>query len=589
MSKRPKRNPQKKSISKKVKIYSKTKKNKIYMHKKKNIKSKSIIKKGISKRILKPQRQKITLLRKKKILLPKELLKIAKNISVDNTISNLSKAISKYDINDEINFNYLMKCGKIDKENYKYIYTLSYDNRQKIIEKYKLRKQMLTKRARIIFQEFVNFLITKYKSDNKSSEKDLNYYKLEHFEKFIIQINEGTEELKYYYFIYIIFGWLEANKKKAIECLEYFEKFFKYNKNIYQIKKVFYVLFRIDLFFLSSDDADEIKLINMYLMIDEDTVHKTKILNNIRNEIEEEVNKIGKKTILTLKENQYKFRPFDYYFFDETKKNRIIKSIKEKKLMSFDYCLKNKYNYFDNEEKKNAFFNIFRKILSSSVMEEFYDKLKSSEKYEFPFYNKKIINFLWKKLIYTEVDDDYCGLTNKEGFGIYINRKKGNRINGLGYGLSIITISHEFVTHNLTNLINSNNGDITGTFIPIKNFIETKDNNLTDNLKDSRDKFETLLFGQKVSMLTVGGNHFLFNLNNWDLSLPEFKKRFQNNNVIKKVAVLKKEFRDLMESDNDVKQLFLNVNYDHITDNIQEQSIVTRTKELRISDKEFIA
>ena len=39
---------------------------------------------------------------------------------------------------------------------------------------------------------------------------------------------------------------------------------------------------------------------------------------------------------------------------------------------------------------------------------------------------------------------------------------------------------------------------------------------MTHNSADGGDKFEVLLFGSANPILTIGGNHFLFNINNWN-------------------------------------------------------------------------
>ena len=58
-------------------------------------------------------------------MLPSQLLNKAKRIIKNPTLKNLQKAIKIYDIDDSINFQYLDKCGKIDKNNFKFVYTLS--------------------------------------------------------------------------------------------------------------------------------------------------------------------------------------------------------------------------------------------------------------------------------------------------------------------------------------------------------------------------------------------------------------------------------------------------------------------------------
>ena len=68
----------------------------------------------------------------KVILLPEVLLLKAEKIAGDKkSLFNLIKAIEIYDINDDINYNYLKIVGKIAKENYQYLYTLSFSNRKK--------------------------------------------------------------------------------------------------------------------------------------------------------------------------------------------------------------------------------------------------------------------------------------------------------------------------------------------------------------------------------------------------------------------------------------------------------------------------
>ena len=86
-------------------------------------------------------------------------------------------------------------------------------------KKYNLKKKTLKVESKKLFYEFINFIINKYKLNIKSAENRLNYYNLEHFETFIIQINEGTEELKFYYFMYLIFKWLSVDKIKCIDSL----------------------------------------------------------------------------------------------------------------------------------------------------------------------------------------------------------------------------------------------------------------------------------------------------------------------------------------------------------------------------------
>ena len=217
--------------------------------------------------------------KKRKILLPYELLKKAKIICYNPTLTNLQKAIKIYDINDQINFEYLQKCGKINIINYKYIYTLSYENRQKIIQQYNLDKKIQEIKTKKLFSEFVNFLINEYNENSKgASNRKLEYYELDNFDKFIIPINEGTKELKYYYFIIIIYYWLEISKDKCISCLKYFRNIFEKKEHIDDIDKIFYILFRIDLPYFNNEFVHYYKYYAILISIEQDFNEKKKHL-----------------------------------------------------------------------------------------------------------------------------------------------------------------------------------------------------------------------------------------------------------------------------------------------------------------------
>ena len=509
--------------------------------------------------------------KKRKILLPYELLKKAKIICHNPTLTNLQKAIKIYDINDQINFEYLQKCGKINTINYKYIYTLSYENRQKIIRKYNLDKKILKIESKKLFSEFVNFLINEYNENSKgASIRKLEYYKLDNFDKFFIPINEGTKELKYYYFITIIYYWLEISKDKCISSLKYFRKIFEKKEHIDDINKLFYILFRIDLPYFNNEFIQYYKYYAILISIEQDFNEKKKALNIIKDEIIEkfDISKINKDTVFTLKKSKFIFKLNDYYFISNIyDKDLILSGMKRKMDMTYDYYMQNKLNYFDNDAKKNAFFNIFKKILTSKVIKEYYQKIKYYEKYEFPFENDKLINYLWDKLIFAKIDD-YWGMTTKEGFGIFINRFGITKSNGLGYGLCIISISHEIITNSLKKIICANEGILEDKSIFSINDVEDKE--------DNRETYGLYLLDQRIRQITIGGNHYLFNINNWNLSLKQFCKGFEINNILKTPSTLKNELKILKKNDVDVKVLFENVKYHDVTENIYTQSMFTR-------------
>jgi len=588
----------KNSCQQKQKIYSIRKKNKIYELRSKSEMKKCKSSKQFQKKYFKSQRKKLNEVLdpnndkniKKIVLLPTELLKIAKRLCTKITLLNLQNAIKIYDIDDKINYSYLYLCQKMQRKDFKYIYTLSFENRKKIMKRHNLNVPILKKKSKIIFFNLVNFLINSYTPESRTSKNILNQYRLRNFKRFIIPIYEGNEELKYFYFISLIFGWLQINEEEGLFSLKHFSDFLLYQENVNKIDLLFYLLFRIDILFLEPNQISVNALLNIEVMICETIKYKMGVLKLIEDEIKENLEKvdINDETTLTLKKYKYKFNPFDYYYMYKENKDSMLRNIKGKKHMTYDYCLKFRYNYIDSEKKINAFLNILKKILSSNVIREYYEKVKISQYYEFPLDNDKIIEYLWNKVIFAEIDN-YWGMTNREGFGIFINRLKGDKSNGLGYGAHTITISHEFIMYSLCSMINTNDGKMSLALTPKKCLIDNKDNMLTCDLSDSDDKFEYIVFGARVDSLTIGGNHFIFTIENWNLSLKDFSKGFKASNVIKRKITILEELKTIKNNDRDIKELFKDINYNNVTNNKQTQSISTRKNKDSACNKDFVS
>lgn len=281
--------------------------------------------------------------KKQVVLLPADLLKKAKNMIKEKSLNELVKAMKVYDIDNYINYNYLKMCGEITPQNYKYIYTLSLDNRKDILKLYNITNKLLKKSSLEIFYDLVNFLIKEPK--NVSSNEKLGKYSLDYFSKFIIPISEGTEELHYFYFISIILDWIKNYESETKDSLSYFKDFFKKKENIYRTEYVFYIIFRIDLIFFNSQTIEDEALIRVNLMVNDNMNLKIKGLKLIKNEIKENINKIkimDNNTMLTLKSTGYKFKPSNYYYPYGLKKERLISNIINKKRMAYSYCLQNK-------------------------------------------------------------------------------------------------------------------------------------------------------------------------------------------------------------------------------------------------------
>ena len=87
---------------------------------------------------------------KRVIKLPSELLSLVQNKFKKNmNLEALSELIKIYDINDDINYEYLMKCNKINDSDIKYIYTLSFKNRTNVITKHKIKMLIFKRQSKL--------------------------------------------------------------------------------------------------------------------------------------------------------------------------------------------------------------------------------------------------------------------------------------------------------------------------------------------------------------------------------------------------------------------------------------------------------
>ena len=55
-----------------------------------------------------------------------------------------------YDIDENINYCFFEKCKKITNGNFKYLYTLNYEERKRIMKKHKLKQNILSKSSKLI-------------------------------------------------------------------------------------------------------------------------------------------------------------------------------------------------------------------------------------------------------------------------------------------------------------------------------------------------------------------------------------------------------------------------------------------------------
>ena len=108
-------------------------------------------------------------------------------------------------------------------------------------------------------------------------------------------------------------------------------------------------------------------------------------------------------------------------------------SKKNKVILPEELLIKNKKNLFWWWKKIKYFFSFFKNILNSLVIREYYKKVESFKNYEFPLDDENIINYLCGKINGAELADNFSGVCNRKGFGIFINRANGKKYIGFEY------------------------------------------------------------------------------------------------------------------------------------------------------------
>ena len=123
--------------------------------------------------------------------------------------------------------------------------------------------QIFEKQSKLIFYKLIQFILGSNSQNSKSFAQGLENYKLHHFEKYNIPIYEGTNELKYYYFIDIILYWFEKGKNSIVYCyLLNFSTFFK-KSNLNKLDEIFYIIMRIDLLIFQKIKNGNLSLISV--------------------------------------------------------------------------------------------------------------------------------------------------------------------------------------------------------------------------------------------------------------------------------------------------------------------------------------
>ena len=104
------------------------------------------------------------------------------------------------------------------------------------------------------------------------------------------------------------------------------------------------------------------------------------------------------------------------------------------------------------------------------------------------------------------------------------------------------------------------------------------------NYKDGYDKWEKIIFGNKIDKIYLNGLIFLFDINNFNNSIEEFSKLFENNNKKIDFEVLSEVWNNFIKYNNFILKLKEEFNDELKLDNkeywtLMDQGMITRKKE----------
>ena len=81
-------------------------------------------------------------------------------------------------------------------------------------------------------------------------------------------------------------------------------------------------------------------------------------------------------------------------------------------------------------------------------------------------------------------------------------------------------------------------------------------NDLTKQYKDGGDKWDAIMFGDKIDKIYINGVYFLFNISNWQFSIKYFSEKFQAfNKWIQNMKDLEKNWNFLKKTNALIEKL----------------------------------
>lgn len=389
---------------------------------------------------------------------------------------------------------------------------LSDDEKQKIIKE---RNKFLQGFLNLIVEEKAkNFFISKNLFNNDDSEKFKDNYILNNKISFPIYNLLFIDLIMYCYLYYP-----EETKKYINQISKLFESDKKKTGTINKIKKIYNIQIN------KNEKAEN------YL---DEFIYKCINKENSQESFEFNPNEYIMEDLI-VNSDFYEFKQQ----FEEEKHFSLYKHYKNNSLFQ-----KNELNI---EYKKNLF-----QTFTSNIMGIAFDEFRNFKQFKNPFQGEN------KQEFFDEINESkfyvyfpilkISGLTFKNIGIIFINKnfknidKGGNDNKLINYTINVankkITECHEVVAHYMSVICKSNNQNL-GFLTPNNTFInyDSDDENYKQEY-DGGDKLETILFGNKIILLTIQLALFILDERNWaGTSINNFRENFIEYNRLTKKEV----------------------------------------------------
>ena len=429
-----------------------------------------------------------------------------------------------------------------------------------------------------------------YKIPTKYGNKELIYINfILQFKTILCIQNKGYYEDKFFRF----------NLAMRLLALTFFKEYF--DKKEYDILSVQYIIFSINSLFIYCDvevdfieDNIKKKMFAcsrfLYQSFKEKKFYIKQIKEYIKNKINIETidENYLKNNLLIINYNnkETKIDGYNCYFLGNIPS--YLDDLSNDNVYSFEYLRSLNFPLFVDKNLNNDFNDYVKLILQSNLMTQYINSLKNIPRYQETIFTDEILEEIRNNTIWVKFPvNSLHGLSDRNTYTIYLNNSFDiqNR-NKFSCNLSskIVTNVHEDSNHILRLILNINNYDIPKT--TPKNGITIYNNywynEQTAKYEDQGDKWEKIIFGEKLTNIFIMGSLIILDSNNFNLKINEFKKKFSKNNKIISIDLINTNLISLKENKKNKLAKYINEFNEEKSSNDywlqNEQSVVARNK-----------